>query len=64
MPHVISISSFSTFADELPGMDDGETSGSVTRVERMIRENSASEPDCLVRIESIDGAICSFILFK
>ena len=28
------------------------------------RENSAFEPDCLVRIESLDGVICSLILFK
>ena len=34
--YVIFISSFSTCTDELPGMDDGEKNGSVTRVERMI----------------------------
>jgi len=36
MSYVISINSFSTCADELPSMDDGEKSRSITRVEMMI----------------------------
>jgi hypothetical protein len=35
--YVISISSFSTCTDELPGMDDREKNGSVTRTERILK---------------------------
>jgi hypothetical protein len=47
--YVISVRSSSTCADELPGMDDGEKSGSVTRIERMVLKKNLHlhyEPDC------------------